>query len=107
MRAEGQFTVPDDFNAALPDNPKGIELFSPRLDRFREGLPWVNAYKLINPEGVAYQALRKQIQPVQGRDFSEFSPRVARSSQPWAERFNPFGIGQTNGRSPKLAWHST
>jgi hypothetical protein len=34
-------------------NPKGIDSFSPGLDRFREGLPWVNAFELPNPVGVA------------------------------------------------------
>jgi hypothetical protein len=97
-------------------NPEGIESLSPGLARFREGLPWVKSFPWINPEGVAYQVLRKQIQPFQGRDWSEFSPRVARSpafaslrrgkSQPWAERFNPFGIGLSSSRSPTANWHS-
>jgi hypothetical protein len=87
-------------------NPEGIESLSPGLARFREGLPWVKSFPWINPEGVAYQVLRKQIQPFQGRDFSEFSPRVARSSQPWAKGFNPFGIGLSSSRSPTANWHS-
>ena len=33
-------------------NPNGIGSFSPGLARFREGLPWVTAFKLHNPERV-------------------------------------------------------
>jgi hypothetical protein len=73
-------------------NPKGIASFSPGLARFREGLPWVDAFKSHNPEGVEYQRLKEQIQPLQGCDFFLFSPRVARGAQPWAEGFNPVGI---------------
>ena len=29
-----------------------------------------------------------------GFAFAHFLPRVARCSQPWAESFNPFGIGK-------------
>jgi hypothetical protein len=77
-------------------NPERIVSFSPGLARFREGLPWVTAFKVHNPERVEYQTLTKQIQPFQGCDFSVFSPRVARASQPWAKSFNPVGIGKTN-----------
>jgi hypothetical protein len=73
-------------------NPNGIEAFSPGLARLREGLPWVAAITSHNPERVEYQMLTKRIQPFQGFDFLLSSPRVARSSQPWAERYNPFGI---------------
>jgi hypothetical protein len=62
-----------------------------------------------NPERVEYQMLTKQIQPFQGCHFSVFSPRVARSpacatlrrgkSQPWAESFNPVGIGKANDKA--------
>jgi len=38
-------------------NPKGIESFSPRLARLREGLPWALVAKCLNPEGVAFQWL--------------------------------------------------
>jgi hypothetical protein len=31
-------------------NPKGIASLSPGLARFREGLPWVTAFKFHNPE---------------------------------------------------------
>jgi hypothetical protein len=40
-------------------NPKGIASFSPRLARFREGLPWVIAGKPHNPERVVYQNSRR------------------------------------------------
>ncbi len=73
-------------------NPNGIASFSPGLARVREGLPWVAAFTFHNPGRVEYQRLMKQIQPLQGCDFSRCSLRVARSSQPWAECFNPVGI---------------
>ncbi len=83
-------------------NPEGIESLSPGLSRFPEGLPWVEAFQFHNPERVEYHAFMKEIQPLQGCDFAEFSPRVARCSQPWAERFNPVGIGKTNGNRPNI-----
>ena len=81
---------------SLNFNPEGIGSFSPGLARFREGLPWVAMVEFHNPERVESPVLLKQIQPFQGWDFSLFSPRVARSSQPWAESFNPVGIGKTH-----------
>jgi hypothetical protein len=81
-------------------NPERIASFSPGLARFQEGLPWVAAFKCHNPERVEYQILMKQVQPFQGCDFHVFSPRVARSSQPWAESFNPIGIGKTQNAMP-------
>jgi hypothetical protein len=73
------------------------------------GLSWVAAFELHNPERVEYQCLRKQIQPFQSCDSSLISPRVAllRNSQPWAARFNPVGIGQTNDDAPNVAFPST
>jgi hypothetical protein len=47
---------------------------------------------IFNPKGVASTGHRKFIQPFQGFDVPGRLPRVARSSQPRAERFNPFGI---------------
>jgi hypothetical protein len=47
-------------------------------------------------EMVEYQFLMTPMQPLQGCEFSGFLPRVARSSQPWAESFNPVGIGKNN-----------
>ena len=66
-------------------NPEGIESFSPGLTRFREGLPWVASVSFHNPERVESHALTRVIQPFQGWALSVFSPRVARSSQPWAD----------------------
>jgi hypothetical protein len=48
-----------------------------------------------------------EIQPLQRCVFSVFSPRVARSSQPWADRFNPVGIGLAKETFAKGVWHST
>jgi hypothetical protein len=81
-------------------NPEGIESSSPGLARFREGQPWVIARKCHNPNGVEYQIPMNQMQLFQSCDSSVISPRVARSSQPWAERGNPVGIGRTNDKSP-------
>ena len=78
-----------------PAIPKGLNHSAQGWPILR-GLPWVAAFELHNPERVEYQSLRKQIQPLQGCDSSMISPRVARSSQPWAGRFNPVGIGKTN-----------
>ena len=53
----------------------------------------IRLFNLETPsERVEYQRFTKQIQPLQGCDFCLFSPRVARSSRPWAESFNPVGI---------------
>ena len=46
------------------------------MTRFPEGLPWVEAFKFPNPERVEYHILMKEIQPLQGCDFSVFLPRV-------------------------------
>ena len=61
------------FSNALEEpsvNPKGMEAFSPAVGPIPEGLPWVTALKLRNPEGVEYQSLMKQIQLFQSCDFS-------------------------------------
>ena len=88
-------------------NPEGIGSLSPGLARFREGLPWVATVGLHNPERVASHALTRAIQPLQGCAESIFSPRVARSSQPWADRFNPFGIELGHESYLQRGWHST
>jgi hypothetical protein len=49
----------------------------------------------------------EEIQPFQGNDFSVFAPRVARSSQPWAESFNPYGIAVSNNASQYFCRRST
>ena len=51
---------------ALLHNPKGIVSLSPALARFREGLRWVDTREGSNPERVAYQRLREEMQPYQG-----------------------------------------
>jgi hypothetical protein len=48
-----------------------------------------------------------EMDPFQGIDFLYSHPRVARSSQPWAERFNPVGIAEANEGKPQIAWYST
>jgi len=56
-----------------------------------------------NPEGVASTCGRLDTQGIEARTLSGLTeprqciPKVARSSQPWAEGHNPFGI--KNGRS--------
>jgi hypothetical protein len=49
----------------------------------------------ISAARVEAQMAAHQIQPLQGCDLRVVLPRVARSSQPWAESFNPFGIALT------------
>ena len=73
-------------------NPEVIASFSLGLARFREGPPWVVAHKDKNPEGVESQDLGHLMEPLQGSGSSVEFPRVARSSQPWAERCSPVGI---------------
>jgi hypothetical protein len=80
-----------------PAIPKGLNR-SAQCWPIPRGLPWVAAFKLYNPEGVEYQRLTKRLQPLQGWDFSLFSPKVARSSQPWPESFNPVGIAKPMAR---------
>jgi len=80
--------------AIWPSILKGLKSFSPGLARFREGLPWVVPFNITTLEGLNLQSLGRQIQPLQGCNFSVFSPRVARGAQPWAERCNPFGIDE-------------
>ena len=87
-------------------NPKGIGSSSPALARFIEGQRWVAQRKGFNPERVAYQRLMKEIQLFQSCDFPVNSPWVARSAQPRADRFNPFGIGLTqDAHEQRLAFH--
>jgi hypothetical protein len=83
-----------------PAIPKGLN-HSAQGWPIPRGLPWVTAFKLYNPEGVEYQSLGEQIQPLQGCDSSTISPRVARSSQPWAARCNPVGIAKSKANAPK------
>ena len=57
----------------------------------------------FNPERVAYQRLAEEIQPFQGLGLFWLAPWVARSSQPWADRLNPFGIGSNRRHHPQTA----
>jgi hypothetical protein len=49
---------------------------------------------------------KHKMQPFQGCDLSQFSPGVARSSQPWADRFNPFRVEVSRNSSPNFLPHS-
>src|SRR5258708_40309779 len=65
----------------------------------RNELPWENERRIgDNPEGVAADDNRNKTmpQPRWGCESSVALPRVARSSQPWAELHNPFGIEDTD-----------
>jgi hypothetical protein len=71
----------------------------------KESLPRVVMIRRQNPERVEAQVFMKEIQPLQGCYFCCFLPKVARApafatlrrgpSQPWADGFNPVGIGKT------------
>src|SRR5205809_5832727 len=60
----------------------------------RNELPWVRGAQNNNPNGVATcGACSREPKPHWGFVFLIRCPRVARSSQPWALRRNPVGIG--------------
>src|ERR1041384_4354873 len=65
-----------------PLNPKGIPASKPRFAR--NELPWRQRGKRTPALGLMILLLR--------------SPRVARSSQPWAARHNPVGIAELLAR---------
>ena len=103
-----------------PPIPKGLHHSAQqRVGPIPRGLPWATPFKFHNPEKVEYQALRKKIQPFQGRESYGRSPRVARSPafatlrrgksqhRCWAKRFNPFGIGNAHGHSAKITQAET
>ena len=80
-------------------NPKGIASSSPGLRG--TSYPGLGSRIVINPERVGarhrFLASRARsghmLQPLQGwRFLAPITPRVARASQPWAQRQNPFGI---------------
>ena len=76
---------------ALPGNPEGIVSSSPGLRG--TSYPGSAGQKQINPNGVAGVFAVKKPQPRWGwENFAPRSPKVARASQPWALRRNPFGI---------------
>src|SRR5882724_195657 len=65
----------------------------------RNELPWENARDIgDNPERVVAddRGNKAMPQPRWGCESSVALPRVARSSQPWAELHNPFGIEDTD-----------
>ena len=79
--------------------PRGRErqrrsIIQPRVGATQERLPWDCQKKHINPNGVASSGAR-WMQPFQGWLRGGRVPRVARSSQPWAGRWNPVGIRET------------
>jgi hypothetical protein len=54
--------------------------------------PWVTRKNILNPEGVLSSRSRIAITPLGLMNYVIRFPRVARSSQPWAEGRNPFEI---------------
>jgi hypothetical protein len=67
----------------------------------------VTAIPATNPEKVESQSLGKGVQPFPGCVFSKLSPRVVRSSQPWAESGNPVGIVTNHAFAFGSLFHST
>src|SRR5436309_575284 len=63
--------------------------------------------KIFNPNGVVAALLRLWTQPLQGCIGLSRLPRVARSSQPWADRRNPFGIGRSNTLAGCIVFSAT
>ncbi len=71
----------------------------------RNELPWENARHIgDNPERVVADdnGNKTMPQPRWGCESEVALPRVARSSQPWAELHNPFGI-EDAGKEQRLA----
>jgi len=88
-------------------NPKGIASLSPALARFPEGLRWVAIGGRNTLKGFHVSVLHRD-ETLSGFVISPSrSPWVARSSQPRADRFNPFGIDSpaktVSGFPPKTA----
>jgi len=59
----------------------------------RAELPWVNRSRCSQPQRGCVTQIPPGRNPVGVVPFHVFSPRVSRSSQPWALRRNPVGIG--------------
>ena len=94
-------------------HPERMRSLSPGL-RGKSYPGWAAGLRL-NPEGVASSIPPKWVNPTVWREertgragdttltglagLSRFEPRVARASQPWAERYNPFGIAR-NAQTP-------
>jgi hypothetical protein len=130
QRSKGAAKVRRVFHNA-PREARGLRKLHPeRMRSLSPGLrgtsyPGFAAGRCLNPARVASSdplagidltrtgRCRRLIQPLQGwRFISVPSPRVARGSQPWAERSNPFGIGvespltgvaMLSVRSPRVA----
>ena len=71
-------------------NPNGIPSFSPGLPR-RRGYPGSCARNIFNPERVASKR-NDDATPLGLMGILIRVPRVARASQPWAERHYPVGV---------------
>ena len=77
------------FHAAQVAIPKGLQALSPRLGDAKQTLPWVCApQKWRTLKGFQHWEQRLGgLNPFRVRWNFNLLPRVARSSQPWAERF--------------------
>ena len=86
-------------------NPERIPSFSPAVGE-SASLPWVNREKDFLPQrGCGECADEGGRNPVGVGNFCGCFPRVARASQPWALRRNPFGIHAAGVKaSLRTAW---
>src|SRR5581483_2775133 len=87
-------------NANQAAEPRRGSTTQPRVAR--NALPWVGPQGSFNPERVeSARSHQSYPAPTPSGLSSIFSriPRVARSAQPWAERFNPFRIIAARGAS--------
>ena len=71
-------------------NPKGIPSLSPGLRG--TSYPGKTSEGEFNPNGVVAYRVDMRCNPVGVGRFCIGPPRVARSSQPWADGHNPVGI---------------
>jgi hypothetical protein len=78
---------------SLSMNPKGIPASSPGLRG--TSYPGLARKQSTNPNGVVARFSRTGRNPVGVDDPGYLKPKVARASQPWAERYNPFRIGRS------------
>jgi hypothetical protein len=74
------------------ENPNGILSPSPGLRG--TSYPGKTEQTNDNPNGVVAELLLFRRNPARVDDQERTFPRVARSSQPWAGRCKPFGIGR-------------
>lgn len=80
-------------------NPNGIPSLSPGLPSPR-GYPGLLVGNGLNPEWVASDR-PKDATPLGLMNHWHCIPRVARSSQPWAERPYPFGVNPIPAAPPE------